>query len=114
MSITGKIKTTNNKIEQSKAQYDLDRQTAKISALLLGSVFKYEFLTDKYILPEKRLVRKSCYYKKTWVFSVMQRIEKANYCRKKYQKLDKTFEFARINYEKKTIKKHNSVNTTQQ
>ena len=30
MSISQKIKTTNNKIKQNKAQYDLDRQTAKI------------------------------------------------------------------------------------
>ena len=33
-TITKKIKATNNKIEQNKAQYDLDRQTVKISALL--------------------------------------------------------------------------------
>ena len=82
MSITRKIKTTNNKIEQSKAQYDLDGQTAKISALLLGSVFKYEFLTDKDILPEKDLLEKAATIIKIWVFSVMQRIEKANYCGK--------------------------------
>ena len=35
MNISKKIKTIDNKIEQDKAQYDLDRQTAKISALLL-------------------------------------------------------------------------------
>ena len=33
MSISGKIKAINIKIEQNNAQYDLDRQTAKISAL---------------------------------------------------------------------------------
>ena len=33
MSISDKIKTINKKIEQNKAQYNLDRQTAKISAL---------------------------------------------------------------------------------
>ena len=33
MSITKKIKTINKKIDQNKAQYCLDRQTAKISAL---------------------------------------------------------------------------------
>ena len=32
MSITKKIKTINKKIDQNKAQYCLDRQTAKISA----------------------------------------------------------------------------------
>ena len=33
MSISEKIKEINNKIEQNKAQYDLDRQITKISAL---------------------------------------------------------------------------------
>ena len=35
MNIRKKIKTIDNKMEQDKAQHDLDRQTAKISALLL-------------------------------------------------------------------------------
>ena len=60
MNISDKIKAINNKIEQNKAQYDLDRQTAKNSALSSGNVSKYEFLTDKDVLSEKRLVRKSC------------------------------------------------------
>ena len=47
MRIAKKIKAINNKIEQRKAQYDLDRQTAKISALSSGNVSKYEFLTGK-------------------------------------------------------------------
>ena len=47
MSISEKIKTIDNKIEQSKSQYKLDRQTAKLSALLSGNVNKYEFLTGK-------------------------------------------------------------------
>ena len=47
MSISDKIKTINNKIEQNKVQYNLDRETAKISALLSGNVAKYEFLTGK-------------------------------------------------------------------
>ena len=33
ISIREKIKAINNKIEQNKAQYNLDGQTAKISAL---------------------------------------------------------------------------------
>ena len=33
MNLSEKIKAVNNKIEKNKAQYDLDRQTAKISAL---------------------------------------------------------------------------------
>ena len=33
MTVSEKIKTIDNKIKRNKAQYDLDRQTAKISAL---------------------------------------------------------------------------------
>ena len=43
MSISEKIKAINKKIEQNKVQYNLDRQTAKISPLSLGKVGKYEF-----------------------------------------------------------------------
>ena len=53
MSISEKIKTINNKIEQNKGQNDLDRQTAKIIALSSGNVSKYEFLTGKYVSLEK-------------------------------------------------------------
>ena len=64
MSISEKIKIINNKIEQNKAQYDLDRQTAKMSALSPGNVIKYEFLTEKYVLPEKGLVEKAATMKR--------------------------------------------------
>ena len=47
MIISEKIKTTVKKIEQNKAQYNLDRQTVNISALSSGNVRKYEFLTGK-------------------------------------------------------------------
>ena len=33
MTVSEEIKTTNNKIKQNKAPYNLDRQTAMISAL---------------------------------------------------------------------------------
>ena len=59
MTISEKIEQ--NKMDQNKAQNDLDRQTAKISALssTSGNVSKYQFLTGKDVLPE-RLFRKSC------------------------------------------------------
>ena len=41
MSTSEKIKATNNKIEQNQAQYDLDKQTAKISAFSSGNISKY-------------------------------------------------------------------------
>ena len=43
MSISEKIKTIENKIKQNKAQNNLDRQSAKVSALSSGNVSKYEF-----------------------------------------------------------------------
>ena len=71
MTINEKIKTIENKIEQNKAQYDLDRQHAKISALSSGNVSKYEFLTGKDVL---LLKRESCYNEKIWKFTIGQRI----------------------------------------
>ena len=58
MSISKKIKTIDNKIEQNKAPYNLDRQTAKISSLSSGNVSKYDFFNGKDILPEKVLLEK--------------------------------------------------------
>ena len=54
MSISEKIKTNDDKIKQNKAQYDLDRQNATVSALSSGHVTKYEFLTGKDVLPTKK------------------------------------------------------------
>ena len=54
MSISDKIKTINNKIEEKKAQYNFDRQTTKIPALSSGNVSKYKCLTGRGVLPEKK------------------------------------------------------------
>ena len=54
MSVNEKIKAINNKIKQNKAQYNLDRQTSKISVLPSENVSKFEFLTGKDILPKKQ------------------------------------------------------------
>ena len=62
MSISKKIKKINNKIEQNKDQYDLERH--KILALLSGNVNKYEVLTSKDVLRENKLARRSCYIRK--------------------------------------------------
>ena len=56
MGISEKSKIIHNKIDQNKAQYNLDRQTAKNSALSSVNASKSEFLTGKYILPEKDLL----------------------------------------------------------
>ena len=56
MTFSEKIKTIDDKIEPNKAQYDLYRQTPKISSLSSGNISKYTFLTDKDVLPEKDLI----------------------------------------------------------
>ena len=47
MKITDQIKILNKKIMQNEMQYDLDRETAKISALSLNNLDKYEYLTGE-------------------------------------------------------------------
>ena len=42
---------TDDKIKDEKLQYDINREAAKISALLSGKIDKYEFLTGEEILP---------------------------------------------------------------
>ena len=64
MSISEKTEAISNKIDQNKAQYYLDRQIAKISALSSGNVRKYEFLTSKDVLPEKQFLEKAAVLKR--------------------------------------------------
>ena len=47
MTITDQIKILDKKIMQNEAQYDLDRKTAKISALSSNNLDKYEYLTGE-------------------------------------------------------------------
>ena len=68
MSISEKIKAINNKIEQNKAQYNLDRQTPKMSALSSGNVSKHEFMTSKDVLSEKNLLEKAAATKRFGIF----------------------------------------------
>ena len=44
----------NDKIIDEKLQYNINRETAKISALSSGKFDKYEFLTSKKILPSNQ------------------------------------------------------------
>ena len=64
MVISEKIKSINYKIDQNKAQYSLDGETANIYALSSGNVGKYEFLTDKDVLPKKKLLEKAAIMKR--------------------------------------------------
>ena len=59
MSISKKIKAIKNKIEWNKAQHNLEKQTAKISALSSGNIMKYELLTNKDVLPKINSLEKT-------------------------------------------------------
>ena len=45
MTLTEQVKILDNKIKANKAQYDLDKEAAKISGLSSGELEKYEYLT---------------------------------------------------------------------
>ena len=47
MTVTDQIKILNKKTEQNEAQYDLDREAAKISALSSNNLDKYEYRTGE-------------------------------------------------------------------
>ena len=59
MTVSEKIKIIDNKMEQNKAQYDLDTQIARILAWSSGNLEKYQFLTGKNVLLEKDLLEKA-------------------------------------------------------
>ena len=46
--------TINDQIRDEKIQYDINREAAKISALLSGKIHKYEYLTGEDILPSNQ------------------------------------------------------------
>ena len=115
MSINEKIKSIDNKIEQNKAQYNLDRQTAKISALLSKSVSKYEFLNGKDVSSGKDLLEKTATMKR-FEYSLLGKELKpqTGIAKKQCKKFDtNTFKFGKIiEKEKLTIKKYNRSNLT--
>ena len=58
MTINEQIKILNDKIRSNQAQYDLDKQNAKISALSSGELDKYEYLTGEDLGYKPDLVQK--------------------------------------------------------
>lgn len=64
MSVSEKTKAIDNKIEQNKVQYDLDRQSAKISTLSSRNISKHESRIGEDVLPEKYFLEKSYYNEK--------------------------------------------------
>ena len=93
MSVSEKIKAIKNRIELNKAQYDLDRKTAKIPALSSGNVSKYEFLTGKDVLTEKALQEKAAAIKRFEYSPLGKELKnETSVSKKNYQKCDNAFE----------------------
>ena len=59
MTVTDQIKILNRKIKQNEAQYDLDREAAKISALSSKNLDKYEYLTGEDLGPKPSTLEKA-------------------------------------------------------
>ena len=49
MILTDKLKILDEKIKANQAQYNLDRESARMSALLSKELDKYEYLTGKHL-----------------------------------------------------------------
>ena len=47
MTVTDELKIIDNKVKANRAQYDLYRLTAKVSAYSSGDLRKYEYLTGE-------------------------------------------------------------------
>ena len=47
MTVADQIKVSDRKIKENEAQYDLDRKTAKLSAMSSNNLDKYEYLTGE-------------------------------------------------------------------
>ena len=58
MTVADQIKILNRKIKQNEAQYDLDREAAKISALSSNNLEKYEYLTGEDLGLKQVLLKK--------------------------------------------------------
>ena len=61
MTVSKKLKITDNKIKQNKSHYNLERQTTKTSSLSQGNVGKFEFVTGENAVSEAGLLEKSRY-----------------------------------------------------
>ena len=61
MTLTEQVKILDDKVKSNKAQHDLNRETAKISALSTAELEKYEYLTDETLGYKPDLVQKAKY-----------------------------------------------------
>ena len=59
MTLTEQVKILDDIINANKAQYELDRETAKIFALSIGKLEKYEYLTSEDLGYKAEVVQKA-------------------------------------------------------
>ena len=59
MTLTEQVNILDDKIKANRAQYDLDRQAAKISALSSSELEKYEYLTGEDLGYKPEVVQKA-------------------------------------------------------
>ena len=57
MTVTDQIKILDRKIKRNEAQYDIDKEAAKISALSSNNLDKYEYLTSNILHWVKYLIK---------------------------------------------------------
>ena len=101
-----KMKGINNKFEQNKGQYNLDRQTDKISALSSGHVSKYDFLIGKGILPKENFIQKVAGIKRFEYDPLGKELKKeTSVAEKHYHKFDNDFESSKGNKSKQKSKR---------
>ena len=99
MFVGEKIKAIDNKIEQNQAQYDLDRQTAKISVLSSGNVGNFHFLTGKGVLPKQDFLEKAASVKKLEYSPLSSELKKqTSVAVKQYHRLNKDQRFEEEDY----------------
>ena len=75
----------NDKIRGKKLQHDITRKAAIISALLIGKINKYEYLTDEEVLPpdQSRLIEQTKFTNSDFGEAFQKQIKKAEDQRRK-------------------------------
>ena len=110
MNIREKIKTIDNKIEQNKAQYNLDRETAKMFTLSLGNISKCESLTDKDVLFKEDLLERATEIKRFECSPLDKEFKKqTRIAEKQHQTFDSAFESNKKEEDKGSRSKSNLV-----
>ena len=98
MSISEKIQAINNKVEQNKVWYDLDKKVLRFLLYCQKVLIITNFQLAKMFYEKKGLLKKATTMKRfDWIFTYKQRIENTNwYCKETISKLDYAFELDQI------------------